>query len=216
MSRYEQIRRGKRARKNVTITIDGDEVQVGLRVLPSGYERVAMAAARAVATAEAKTEAESAGLSLADMPELKQGNPEYDLAVIAQVVLRAVVDIDSPENAPVPFFSSLAQVDEVDRDELVLAHEKIVAWQEECSPRRGKLTPQQYAVLILSLCEEDENGEAGGSLDANFIESLPRATLLQSLRFLVKGLRTAPTPSSPSTSPSSGSGDSASSREPTP
>lgn len=189
MARFAQIVRGTLARTPVTLTFGEASVVVDVRPLLVHEEIDALARARAHAQAK----------GLADP---KEGEPVYDLAVMAHVAVLAAVDHDSPADAPVPFFDSVDQALSLDRDRLHLLYESQTEWQQQCSPRKTTMTPEEYAGLVFAL--------AGGSEGADpFFNRLPRALLVSCMRTMAAQLLNSPTPSSPSTSSASPSGASA-------
>ena len=190
--RFSAIQKGTLARRSVDLPIGGVPVPVDVRPLHGREEIEALSLARRYAIAK--------GL---DNP--KEGEPVYDLAVMAHVVLLAAVDHESPEGAPVPFFDHVDQVIELDRDRIQLLYEAQSEWQEETSPRRTKLTPEQYAGLVFALATE----EGDGSADDPFLRRLPRATLVSCMRTMAVQLVSSRTPRSPTTASTSSNGESA-------
>lgn len=186
MARFSSIARGTLARTPVTLTFGETRVMVDVRPLLVTEEIEALSLARAHARAK--------GL---DQP--KEGEPVYDLAVMAHVVTLAAIDHDSPADAPVPFFDSVDQALSLDRDRLHLLYESQTEWQQQCSPRQTTMTPEEYAGLVFAL--------AGGSEGADpFFNRLPRALLVSCMRTMAAQLLSSPTPRSPSTSSTSPSG----------
>lgn len=192
MARFRQITQGTRARKafpfQASTSSDGEPVQVDLRPLTSAEEVDALAQARAYAVARG-------------LVEPKEGQPVYDLAVMAFVVLLATLDHDSPADKPAPFFDDVEQVLTLDRDRLSLLYEAQVSWQELCSPRPTKLSPEEYAGLVYALATEEV-----GDAVSPFVARLPRATLVSCARTMARQLLTSPTPRSSSSSSTSVSG----------
>lgn len=189
--RFRQIAQGTRARKSLELSLlqGTPPVTVDLRPLTSAEEIDALARARSLAVEK--------GLS-----DPKEGQPVYDLAVMAFVVLLAAVDHDSPKDAPVPFFDGVEQPLSLDRDALQLLYEAQVVWQEECSPRQMELTTGQYAGLVMNLAEGD------GSAADPFLRTLPRALLVNCMHIMAKQLLSSPAPKSPSSSGTSPAGES--------
>lgn len=188
MAKFRQITQGTRARKPVTLTFGESEVVVDVRPLVTSEEADALAAARAFAAAKG-------------LPDPKEGQPVYDLAVLAHYAHAACVDHDSPADAPAPFFDSPEQAASLDRDRLQVLFEAWSAWQEQCSPRRLTLTPEQYAGLVYSLAEG-----GAGSTDDPFLLKLPRATLVSCMRTMAAQLVASPMLRSPSSSSGSPAG----------
>lgn len=189
MAKFRQILQGTRARKSVTLTFGETEVVIDVRPLVANEEADALASARTFAAAKG-------------LPDPKEGQPVYDLAVLAHYAHAACVDHDSPVDAPAPFFDSAEQAASLDRDRLQILFEAWSAWQEECSPRKMTLTPEQYAGLVYMLAEGGT-----GSTDDPFLLRLPRATLVSCMRTMAAQLVASPTLRSPSSSSSSPAGE---------
>lgn len=188
--KFRQIASGTRARKSLELPlIQGAEaVHVDVRPLTTAEDIEALAKARAYAVEQG-------------LPEPKEGQPVYDLAVMAFVLVLAAVDHDSPAEAPAPFFDEVAQPLSLDRDALQLLYEAQVAWEEECSPRKKELTPGEYAGLVMRLAEGD------GSGDDPFLRKLPRAVLVSCMRTMACQLLGSPLLKSPSSSATSPAGE---------
>lgn len=190
MARLSQITQGTRARRPLRLSFGEAEAVVDVRPLTAAEEIEALAEARAYAIAKG-------------LPEPKEGEPVYDLAVMAHIAAKACLDHDQPV-ASVPFFDSAEQALSLDRDRLQMLYEGWSTWQDELSPRKGKLSADEYALLIFQLAE----GGEGGAGDADpFLLNLPRATLASCLRTLARQLASSPTPSSPSSSSASPAGE---------
>lgn len=190
MARFSQIVRGTRARRSVSLAFGDSPVEIDVRPLTAREEAEALAGARAYAVGKG-------------IAEPKEGHPEYDLAVLAHYAYAACVDHDSPADAPAPFFDSAEQAISLDRDRLQILYEAWLSWQEECSPRKTTLTPEQYAGLVFSLAEGGE-----GAADDPFLRRLPRATLVSCMRTMALQLCGSLTPRSPTTSSTSAGGES--------
>lgn len=186
MARFRDISLGTQARRPVDLTLqNGQTVAVDLRVLNVDEEVAALAGARRYAVERG-------------LPDPKEGDPIYDLGVMAHVMLLAAVDHDSPVDKPVPFFDDAKQAAELDRDRLQLLYEAQQVWQEECSPRRLKMEVGEYAALVFRLAGEEEEG--GGDAADPFLRRLPRATLVSCMRTMARQLLGSPQPRSLSSS----------------
>lgn len=188
--KFRQIASGTRARKSLEIELlqGAAPLLVDVRPLTTAEEIDALARARAYAVEHG-------------LPDPKEGQPVYDLAVMAHVLLLAAVDHDSPAEAPAPFFDAIEQPLSLDRDALQLLYEGQVAWQEECSPRKTELTPGEYAGLVMRLAEGD------GSADDPFLRRLPRAVLVSCMRTMASQLLGSPPLRSLSSSATSPAGE---------
>ena len=168
--RLANLSRGVLARHTVLLPLPGREpVEVDVRPLSTteGVE----AHAQALALAKAR------GL---ETP--RTGDTIYDLCLMAAVLVRGVLDHESPTDKPVPFFDSVEQVMGLDRDRVVYLYEAHVAWQDQCSPRQLHLTEAQYVGLVLHL-QSTEEGDLGDPFC-----SWPRSTLVTCLRTMARQL----------------------------
>lgn len=187
--KFRQIAGGTRARKMLELQLfpGVEPVRVDVRVLAVEEEIEALAQARAYAAQKG-------------LDDPKEGQPVYDLAVMAFVVLLATVDHDSPTDQPAPFFDSVEQPLSLDRDALQLLYEAQVLWQEQCSPRKLTLSDAEYVGLVMRLAEGESDNDP-------FLERLPRASLVICMRIMARQLLSSPEPRSPSSSASSPGGE---------
>jgi hypothetical protein len=193
MARFGLISKGTQARKTVQFLPPSvgevEAIPVDLRVLTSDEEMAAQAAAHKLAKARG-------------LDDPKEGQPVFDLALMAYVVLTAAIDHDSAPAHPQPFFDTIDQVLSLDRDRLALLYEAQEAFQQEVSPRQLTFTTAEYISLI-SLAA---NGEAADT--DPFFAKLPRATLVNLLRITARQLAASQTHKSPSSSSTSTVGES--------
>lgn len=183
MSRFRTLAAGTAARKTVSFSLPGcPETQVDLRPLTTAEEIDALEQALKIA--------KDRGVA-----EPREGQAIYDLALMASVLLRGVLDHESPANDPQPFFDELGQPLSLDRDRLVYLYEAHCSWQEHCSPRQMSLTTEQYIAFVAMLA----SGE--GALPDPF-GRWPQATLVTCMRTLARQLLNSPVPNSHSSLPS--------------
>ncbi len=142
MSRFSDIQKGKKARKNIEFPAPIDaadpaaRVYVDLIVLSGDEESEAHRAARAYAISKGS-------------PDPKEGDVHYDLGVMVHLLVRACVDPDVPgsfafffsaeENAellPDGAFDRMAALalSRLDRERICFLHEQRQIWQDTCSP----------------------------------------------------------------------------------
>jgi len=145
MARFSDIAKGRRARKAVVLMLGDRAVDVDVRVL--GADEDIDIAADSVKFAKSK-----------GIESPAPGDEVYDRAERALTLLRACVDHESPEEAPVPFFASLDEIltsPDLARDHIAYLVEEQVRWQEECSPRRRTLSTAEYIVAVAKSAEGD-------------------------------------------------------------
>lgn len=171
---------GRRARSPVTVTFGAQDVTLDVRVLgPDDDLRIA---SEALAAAKTKGAIDPG-----------PGNDIYDRVERAWTLFLGCVDHDSPEDAPTPFFAS---VDEllgsklVTRDHIAFLYESQYRWQDECSPRKRKLTMGEYMKVVAEM--------AAGDMSAFFL--LAPGTQAECARSLARTLVAPQMQASPSTS----------------
>jgi hypothetical protein len=89
----------------------------------------------------------------------KPGQPIYERAVALYTLLLACSDPDSPDNAPVPFFDSVEQIQKgVDRDRIAWLMGAQQVWEDRCSPRQLKMTPDEFIHKVgeVALTESED------------------------------------------------------------
>ena len=214
MAKFSQIIKGTRARKRVwlqlgdgpllSVSLDAqgkgaavrseEAIAVDLRPLTSGEQADVLSRARADAVAKG-------------VAEPKDGNPIYDLCEMEHTLCLACVDPESPEHAPQPFFDGgVAQIrssPDLGRDRVAWLFEQCLLHQDECSPRLRTLDPAAF-VASLDILGAEEDGSA-----ADFFASLGPALRWICMRSLAVQRRSAQPHSSPSSSDSGKSGESA-------
>lgn len=172
MAKFSQILKGTRARHVVPFPISAapvtegaerETVPVDVRVL-SGIE---------LATCLEKARERAAAKGITDPA---QGEPIYDLALMVETLAVAVVDHESPEDAPAPFFDGGAEqiLADVDSERISYLYAWHEMWQSMCSPRLEKLDEQAAFQKLIELTTRTDPGP--------FVEMLP-ATAWALLRF---------------------------------
>lgn len=93
--------------------------------------------------------------------EARDGEPIFDLAFRAQVVLRSALDAEKKDEA-VPFFDSVDQIlgGDFSDGHLLYLFELADSWQAECSPQIPKLDPSVFQRVTVSAAK----GESGDFL----------------------------------------------------
>lgn len=128
MAKFSQVIKGSRARKRgvAFTTLSGAETTCDLVVLNGTDEEEILAAATAAA--------KKAGA------EPSEGSIAFDFARACEIVFRAAVDPESPDDRPARFFDSIAEVkDHLDRERIFLLFDEQDALQNEASPRPSKM-----------------------------------------------------------------------------
>lgn len=154
MPSFANLLKGTRARKTVTFPLQGakanadgtwtgDVVPVDIRPL-TPFE-LAECYARAAAYAKERN------------VEPRDGEPVYDIALRANFIVAATLDVDDKTNAK-PFFASVDEL--LTADDLTDAHvgylfELCEHWQLECSPQVKTLDADTFRKVTLSAVEGD-------------------------------------------------------------
>lgn len=146
--KWSQITKGKRARKRAVefTPLDADEpVKVDLRILDGADRGSILEFAAAYARSRGG--------------EVREGDPLYDFGVDVKTVALGVVDPESPDDRPEPFFASADEVFEaLDRDRIcTLAHQQ-KAFQAQVSPFPMDMTPNEYGEAIAEIAYAEEGG----------------------------------------------------------
>lgn len=125
-----------------------------------------------------------------------EGDAAYDLALRIHTIAVGLVDVDSPKDAPAPYFpggaEQIRRVRGVTRDHIAYAYEKHQAWQDECSPSLRNMTQTQYLQAVTK--------SAGGDIGP-FLQMSP-GTRWAFLRSMAAQLVASLAANSASTSPS--------------
>ncbi len=141
----------------------------------------------------------------AGVADPKPNEPIYDRAVMVHTLLLGCVDPDSPDNAPVPFFSSVDQIRKnMSSEQIVHLFVQHEHWQDEVSPRDKHGSPEAFYQWLAGVAESES--------PSDFFELVGRATLWRYVRTLINLLglsqtdKSAPggsaeTSGSPSTTP---------------
>jgi hypothetical protein len=123
-----------------------DQVTVDLRVLTGAEESQVLQKARDYAIERG-------------VESPKDGDPLYEIAKMAETLALGVIDHDSSEAEPCPFFDGGAKqlLDEVDGDRIAFLYARWEVWQGECSPRIGTLSGEQFysQVVKVTVAEDD-------------------------------------------------------------
>jgi hypothetical protein len=157
MPTFAQIAKGRLARKTVELPLAGshadsvtgewrgESAKVDLRVLTGVEQLTVLEKARAAAKARG-------------VDDPIDGDPIYDLALVVETLLLACIDIDSPDDAPRPYFSSADEIlrsPMLTRDHLAFLYESQLAWQDECSPRLFTMQPEEVRHSLERLARAD-------------------------------------------------------------
>ena len=178
MTRFDDILKGKRARRTVPFPEplyapsrpDGapPEAQVVVDLVVLSAEEESRALADAVKFAK--------GLGIEDP---KPDTPLYDLGLMIHTILIGCVDHDSPMDAPAPFFKSAEQVRQgLDRERIAYLYTLQQVWQEDVSPTRKRFDDNRLLELVIDAADEED--------PLRFFEKLPPATLARCFRSLAK------------------------------
>jgi len=115
------------------------------------------------------------------LPDPKKGDELYELGLWVATIVRGVVDPDSPQDAPVPFFDSVAQIMDprkgLGREWIALLFEAQQAWQDEISPRPKAMGAVEYFQAIAEIVEAPPHAEIPffrwrRGLQASFLRTL--------------------------------------------
>lgn len=192
--KFSQIVKGTRARKAFPLPMpDGVEYELALVPLSGAQEMQAHADARKLAAERGSAEP-------------KAGDPLFERALWATTLAVACVDTESPEAAPRPFFDGGAVqiLDDLDRDRIAYLFEAQQAWQDECAPRPGSMTGDEFLSNVLACARSEDGAELPFErwrpvLRRSFVRSLALQAVISLLPRSPSG------PSSPDTTSSSAS-----------
>lgn len=165
MSKFSSVAKGRRARRPVPFPLsgarwsaakagwEGETVTVDVRPLTVAENLECVTAAA--------TRARAAGIA-----DPGDGDEVYDVALQIERLLRAVLDHDSPPDAPAPFFESYDEVvsaETLQREHIAYLAEQVELFQQDCSPRELTLTASQMEPAIVRAAEGDARDFLGWS-----------------------------------------------------
>ena len=135
--RFAQLLKGSLARRAVEITIGDTKQTVDVRPLNAFEIAGVLQRAKAFAAARGADADESSSI--------------YELGLHIETLAVAVVDHDSPEDKPVPFFDSVTQLLESELltpEHIAFLYAHYETWADDCSPRDKELGPADFMRLI--------------------------------------------------------------------
>jgi hypothetical protein len=150
--KFADLLKGTKARKTVEFprqatVLDTEKVpgiEIDLVVLTGEQESEALKRARAFAV---KNGVES--------PQL--GEPIYDLGLMVETLALAVIDHDSPADAPARFFASADEIlKHLDRERIVYLYTLQQTYQDALSPTLGHLTEEQVIETVIRFADEED------------------------------------------------------------
>ncbi len=123
----------------------------------------------------------------------KDGDRLYDLGLMVNVLAIACMDVD---DAGKPFFDQGAPqvLDNLDADRIALLYEAQQLWQEECSPRKSKMTGDGWITKVIECAEAAEGEDPFAFMRPGLRSSFMRITVQAYLALLP--LKSSPTSSS--------------------
>jgi hypothetical protein len=150
MAKFRDIAKGSRARRPFAFTLPGGtEVACALVGIFGESEGKVLAGARQYAVDHG-------------LPEPMNGDPLYEFGIWVHTLLHGIVDPNSPEDRPEPFFGSVAEIldekDGLDRERIALLFEAQQAFQDELSPRPKSMSLAEFSVQVIAhgLAGEEE------------------------------------------------------------
>jgi hypothetical protein len=146
MPRFRDIARGTRGRHPVDLPLASGEVtNVAVRALLDDEDEEIDRLAR--------EHAKKLGVE-----DPKPGNTLYDRAFARFTILLSYSDPESPDEAPVPFFSSEEEIRlGLDRDRIAYLFEAQQIWQDRCAPQQLTLTGDEFVAKVVEVAtSEDE------------------------------------------------------------
>ncbi len=146
--RFSQLSRGVAQFEVVKAsTIDGTEVEFGLRPMYAGTDGDVLDAAQNAATERKATP--------------KDGEPIYDYWMGLYTLVNAAVDPESDPKKPVLFFDG--GVEDIRgafaREEIVRLLHKQREIQRRCNPRRDKLAPSEFMAWVMKEAVAEEGDD---------------------------------------------------------
>ncbi|WP_394849701.1 hypothetical protein LZC95_19890 [Pendulispora brunnea] len=152
-----RARLGKKAERKITVPLpplfhEGDE--------GDGAEEPPCIVVPLSAAEDSEVLAFAAEYARSNKAEPKEGDPLYDLGIMAKTIALAVRDIDSPPEARTPFFDGgTDQIFELlPRETIVYLFELCQIWQDACSPSVRRLSVEQLVGHITELAEAEDDG----------------------------------------------------------
>ena len=158
MATFGQIAKGTRARKRVklplagahfnteTLDWDGDVVELDIRSLSPVERSEVLACARAFAVERGVENPTSE-------------DPIYAQAVVLHTLVRACIDVESPADAPAPFFDGgfdqLHSTQMLSSDHIAYLYELQTAWEDEVSPRIRTLEDVGFMAAVIRTAQGD-------------------------------------------------------------
>lgn len=139
MSRYSDISKGSRARTTITFPLPDDSgPRIDLRALSASEEAECVRAA----TAQAKAR---------DVSDPKIGNEIFDIARMVETLAVAALEHGTDNR----FFSSSAEVWDLDRDTIQFLYQAHATFADLVSPRSKAKSPEEFIAGIAALASED-------------------------------------------------------------
>ena len=152
MAKFRDIAQGALARRPVEFPLPSGRV-ITVAVVPLFGESEAAVLKDARAFAQAR-----------GIPDPKDGDELYELGRWIAVIVRGVIDPESPEDNPQPFFDGgAAQIlDErtgLGREWIALLFEAQQAWQDELAPRPKEMGAVEYFQAIANIIQAPPRSE---------------------------------------------------------
>jgi hypothetical protein len=148
LAKFSQLAKGRAARcKGVAFSaLDCTECVVDLAIVTGDDDDdILEAAAKHAVSKEA---------------DAVRGNPVYDFACDVELVFRACLDPDSPEDKPERFFESAADVRKhLDRDRIAYLAARQHEHQERLSPLRHEMSAAEYTKKIFEIVASSEGDD---------------------------------------------------------
>lgn len=170
MAKFSDIALGPLARRSVEFPLPSGRV-ITVDVVPLFGESEATILKEARAFAQAR-----------GVPDPKNGDPLYELGLWVHTIALGVVDPESPQDAPKPFFDGgVSQIlDErtgLGREWIALLFEAQQAWQDELAPRPKEMGAVEYFKAIIDITQSPRGSELPffrwrRALQADFLRTL--------------------------------------------
>lgn len=89
----------------------------------------------------------------------KDGDQLYELGKMVWTIALGIIDHDSPEDSPKPFFDGGAQqvLDEVDGDRIAFLYGRWESWQGQVSPQLGTLSGEEFFSQLVKVTVSDDD-----------------------------------------------------------